>query len=276
MALPALNSGSGDLWPRLASAAVLAPLALAVAYVGPPVFEAALIAVAGVLAWEWTALCGSHRASLMRVLLTLVAAAAVLLVAADEMWPAVIAIGAGALVAAALEGDDAEGKGKRPWMALGVVYIAVPVAALEWLRLAPHGRELVVWLLIVVWASDTIAYVFGRTFGGAKLAPSISPKKTWSGLAGAVIGAAAGGGFCALAFGADDAAGFALMAALFGLVGQGGDLMESAIKRRFGVKDTSRIIPGHGGLFDRLDAFMAVVVLAAAARAAGWTGGTTW
>jgi phosphatidate cytidylyltransferase len=276
MALPARNSDSGDLWPRLASAAVLAPLALAVAYVGSPAFEAALIAVAGVLAWEWTALCGSHRASLMRALLTLVAAAAVLLVATDEIWPAVIAIGAGTLVAAALEGDDAEGKGKRAWMAIGVVYIAVPMAALEWLRLAPHGRELVAWLLIVVWASDTVAYVFGRTFGGPKLAPSISPKKTWSGLAGAVIGAAAGGGFCALAFGADDAAGFALMAALFGLVGQGGDLMESAIKRRFGVKDTSRIIPGHGGLFDRLDAFMAVVVLAAAARAAGWAGGTTW
>lgn len=276
MALPALNSGSGDMWPRIASAAVLAPLALAVAYAGSPAFEAALIAVAGLLAWEWTGLCGSRRGSLMCALLTLAAAAAVLFVAADELGSAVIAVVAGMLAAVVLEGDDAEGQGGRAWMALGVVYIAVPLAALEGLRLAPHGRELVIWLLVVVWASDTVAYVFGRAFGGLKLAPSISPKKTWSGLGGAVLGAAAAGGLIALALGADDAADFALMAALFGLVGQGGDLVESAVKRRFGVKDTSRLIPGHGGLFDRLDAFLAVVVVAAGARALGWTGGTTW
>jgi phosphatidate cytidylyltransferase len=177
----------------------------------------------------------------------------------------------GAIIVSAIEGT-----GRRAWMAAGSVYIALPLAACEWLRDAPHGREMVLWLLIVVWASDTVAYLFGRTLGGPKLVPAISPKKTWSGLGGAVIGAALAGGALAHAFGWSDPLGMISMAAIFGLAGQGGDLMESSIKRRFGVKDTSRLIPGHGGLFDRLDAFLAVVVLAALFHFLGWSGEAAW
>jgi phosphatidate cytidylyltransferase len=274
MAQPALNPAGGDLTARVASAAVLAPLALAVAYIGVPMFEAAIALIAGVLAWEWTALCGSRRPTILRALLAATAIAAVLVVAMGAPWLAAGIIAAGAGLAFVGEGSAEEGR--RAWMALGAVYIAVPLAACESLRLAPHGRELVIWLLLVVWASDTVAYALGRALGGPKLAPAISPKKTWSGLAGAVIGAAVVGGVGAHTLGLGEPAAMTGVAGLFGLAGQGGDLMESAVKRRFGVKDTSRLIPGHGGLFDRLDALLVVVVLAAVFRAVGWPGGESW
>lgn len=272
MAQPALNTGSGELLPRIASAAVLAPLALAVTYAGKPVFEGALAVVAGVLAWEWTAMCGSGRPSLVRALLMLTSVAAVLAVMVGvPMYVPVIAA-AGAAGAAIVEGGD-----RRAWMAAGAVYIAFPLAACEWLRLSgAFGREIVIWLLIVVWASDTVAYLFGRTLGGPKLAPAISPKKTWAGLVGALVGATLAGALVAYALGSRDPLAMAGVAAVFGLAGQGGDLIESAVKRRFGVKDASRLIPGHGGLFDRMDALMAVFVVAALARLAGWQGGGSW
>lgn len=276
MALSALDTVRGDFLSRVASAAVLAPLALMFAYLGSPVFEAALGLIACVLAWEWTSLCGSRRLKVMRVLLALTAIAAVLGVKAGMPVLAGAIIAAGTIAAGAVEGSINGMDRRRAWMAAGVVYIALPLAAFEWLRLTPHGREIVIWMLIVVWASDTVAYLFGRAFGGPKLAPEISPKKTWSGLCGAMIGAALAGAVVARVLGAGDPVGLTAMAAIFGLTGQGGDLLESTVKRRFGVKDTSRLIPGHGGLFDRLDALLAVVVLAALLRFLGWSGEAIW
>jgi phosphatidate cytidylyltransferase len=276
MALSALKTVRGDFLLRVASAVVLAPLALAVAYVGSPAYEAALMLIAGVLAWEWTILCNSRRPAVTRALLATTAFAAVLAVMAEAPMLAGAVIAAGALAAGAAEGDANGAGGRRAWIAVGAVYIALPLAACEWLRVAPHGREIVIWLLTVVWASDTVAYLFGRAFGGPKLAPAISPKKTWSGLGGAVIGAAMAGVLVAQALGSNDQLGMGATAAVFGLAGQAGDLLESSVKRHFGVKDTSRLIPGHGGLFDRLDALLAVVVLAALFHFLGWSGGAIW
>ncbi len=272
MAQQALNMGGGDVFPRIASAAVLAPLALAVAYVGTPLFEGALAVIAGILAWEWTSMCGSRRPVLIRVLLILTAVAAIFAAMIGALFYAAASIAVGAVTSAIAEDGD-----RRAWMATGAVYIALPLAACEWLRVSSaSGREIVIWLLIVVWAADTVAYIFGRTFGGPKLAPSISPKKTWAGLAGAGFGAALAGGGLAYTLGLGDPLGMVGMAAILGLVGQGGDLMESSVKRHFGVKDASKLIPGHGGLFDRMDALMAVIVIAACARLAGWQGGEPW
>lgn len=272
MAQQALNMGGGDVLPRIASAAVLAPLALAVAYAGTPLFEGALAVIAGVLAWEWTSMCGSRRPALIRALFTLTAVAAVFAAMVGAPFYAAAFIAAGAASSAVAEG------GEHPlWMSAGAVYIALPLAACEWLRVSgAFGREIVIWLLIVVWAADTVAYIFGRTIGGPKLAPSISPKKTWAGFAGAGVGAALAGAGSAYALGLGDQLGMTGMAAILGLAGQGGDLMESAVKRHFGVKDASQLIPGHGGLFDRMDALMAVFVIAACARLAGWQGGEPW
>lgn len=272
MAPPAPDRANGDLLPRIASAAVLAPAALAIAYVGAPIFELALAAVAGILAWEWTRLCDSRRPALLMILLTLVAVIAVGAVVVGKPRYAALVIPVGAAAAFLAEGSE-----RRLWMMGGAAYIALPLAALEWIRVStPAGRDLVVWILLVVWASDTFAYIVGRTVGGPKLAPAISPKKTWAGLFGACAGAAAAGAIVAMAMGARELAVAAALAAGLGVLGQGGDLLESSVKRHFHVKDASGIIPGHGGLLDRMDALLAAVLGVAVARLAGWHGGGGW
>ena len=272
MAPPVSNAASGEVFPRIASAAILAPIALAVAYVGAPVFELALAGIAGVLGWEWTKLCGSRRPSLLATLLALTAAASALAVAVGMTNIAAFIIVIGAVAAFLIEGGD-----RRIWMMGGAVYIALPLAALEWIRISsPSGRDTVLWLLLVVWASDTFAYILGRAVGGPKLAPAISPKKTWAGLVGAVAGAVGVGALVAFGLGARDVVAVAVLAAILGVLGQGGDLLESSVKRRFQVKDASRLIPGHGGLLDRMDALLAAVVGVAIARMAGWQGAGAW
>ncbi len=143
----------------------------------------------------------------------------------------------------------------------GALYIILPLAALVWLRAdAQWGRATLFWLFALVWSADTGAYAFGRIIGGARLAPKISPNKTWAGLVGAVLCAAAAGAVTAYLVQAGT--GFALLvlfSAFLGAVDQAGDLLESAVKRHFGVKDTGRLIPGHGGLLDRADGLLAVV-----------------
>jgi phosphatidate cytidylyltransferase len=147
--------------------------------------------------------------------------------------------------------------------AAGIPYAGIGGLSLLWLRLQPeHGLSATLFLVAVIWGTDIGAYIAGRLFGGAKMAPRISPGKTWSGAAGGLII----GGFC----GAILAGNFHLIAPaalltgfLLSIFAQAGDLLESAIKRHLGVKDSGNTIPGHGGLFDRLDGFLAAAPLAA-------------
>jgi phosphatidate cytidylyltransferase len=144
----------------------------------------------------------------------------------------------------------------------GLVYTGLAILALGWLRLNPDaGRAILLFLLFVVWSSDVGAYVAGRLFGGRKLAPSISPGKTWSGAAGGLAAAILVGFFGALLWRGPILPGILASMAL-GVASQLGDLLESGAKRRFGVKDSGRLIPGHGGLLDRLDGLMAASLLA--------------
>ena len=154
--------------------------------------------------------------------------------------------------------------GAPSWLAIGLVYIAAPCIALVWLRAEPHGRETIIWLLAVVWATDIGSYFAGRRLGGPKLAPRISPGKTWSGLAGGVVCAAAVGLVAAALPGVAHPWRLAVTSALLALVAQGGDLWESMVKRRFHAKDSGALIPGHGGVLDRLDGLMAAAVVTAA------------
>ena len=149
--------------------------------------------------------------------------------------------------------------------AAALCYAGFAAIALAFLR-GDDGAGLrsMLFLFAVVWATDIAAYAVGRTLGGPKLAPSISPGKTWSGaIGGAVAGIAAGLGTAALA-GIGITGLLAATALLLTIVSQAGDLFESAVKRHFGVKDSSNVIPGHGGLLDRLDGFVAAIVIAAA------------
>ncbi|MCW5737508.1 MAG: phosphatidate cytidylyltransferase [Enhydrobacter sp.] len=158
-------------------------------------------------------------------------------------------------------------RGRPIAFGLAVLYSVAALLALLWLRHQPtYGRETIIWILACVWATDIGAYFVGSLAGGAKLAPSISPSKTWSGLVGGMCFSAVISAACGLAF---DAGGtFMLVAAglVIAVVAQGGDLLESAAKRRAGVKDSGSIIPGHGGVLDRIDGLIAALIFIAAIR----------
>lgn len=167
--------------------------------------------------------------------------------------------------------------GRLAWLAGGLLYIAVPCWALLYLRADPvAGTETLFWLLAVVWAADTGAYAFGRWIGGPKMSPVISPKKTWSGLIGGVGSAGVVGAVTAIILEKHGFLGLSGWSAVIGGVSQAGDLAESWVKRHFGVKDTSGIIPGHGGLFDRVDGLLAAAVAVAAITLAGNGSFLTW
>jgi phosphatidate cytidylyltransferase len=163
----------------------------------------------------------------------------------------------------------------RPFIRiLAVLYALTAVVALLWLRHQPAlGRETIVWIVLCIWATDTGAYVVGRAAGGAKLAPRISPSKTWSGLVGGMAWAAVASAAVGYAFGLGETIPLAMIGAGLAVVGQIGDLLESAAKRGAGVKDSGTLIPGHGGLLDRVDGLVAVLVVVALVRLAvggGW------
>ena len=156
------------------------------------------------------------------------------------------------------------------WKVAGFVYALLPALALLWIRERDaHGLELLVWVFLVTWATDIGAYFAGRQFGKRKLAPAISPNKTWAGLYGGIVAAVLVAGAWAIATGLGGA--LLLLAPLFAAAAQGGDLFESWMKRRAGVKDSGTWLPGHGGLLDRLDGLVPVAVLTAAVQLLGLT-----
>ena len=159
------------------------------------------------------------------------------------------------------------------WQVAGFVYALVPALALLWIRerfsigSAPLGLELLLWVFVTTWSVDIGAYFAGRSIGGPRLAPSISPNKTWAGLIGGMIAAALFGGLWAWLLQLPSI--LILLAAPFAAAAQGGDLFESWLKRRGGVKDSGEWLPGHGGALDRLDGLVVVATLTAGAMMAG-------
>ena len=148
-----------------------------------------------------------------------------------------------------------------------ILYSLAAVLALLWLRHHPgYGRETILWVLACVWATDIGAYFIGSYAGGARLAPSISPSKTWSGLVGGICASAVVSAACGLAFKTGDAPVLAIAGVGIAVVAQGGDLLESSAKRRAGVKDSGSLIPGHGGILDRIDGLIAALVFVAILR----------
>jgi phosphatidate cytidylyltransferase len=158
-------------------------------------------------------------------------------------------------------------RGRPVAFALTVVYSIAALLALLWLRHQPaYGRETIIWILACVWATDIGAYFIGSYAGGAKLAPSISPSKTWSGLVGGMCFSAVVSAACGLAFDAGETLILAVTGLAIAVIAQAGDLLESAAKRRAGVKDSGNLIPGHGGVLDRIDGLIAVLVFVAVLR----------
>jgi len=246
-----------NLLMRIAAAVVLAPLAIAIAYAGGWLW-ACLVTLAAIgLYLEWLTIVGA--AGEMRVAASGVVALAIagLCLATARIDAALVVLAIG-FVAIALISPQ-----RRGWTAAGFLYAAAAEIASVLLRLDPaKGFVALMLVLLVVWVTDIGGYFAGRGIGGPKLWPRVSPKKTWAGAVGGFIASlAVAGGFAAFDLGKTGP--LLLMGAMLSVVSQLGDLFESAVKRRFGVKDSSHIIPGHGGLLDRLDGFVAAVVMAA-------------
>lgn len=248
------------LLTRILSAAVLAPLVLLAVWLGG-LWLVGLVAVAGgVMGWEWARLCNGGRLGSAGIIAiaTLATIAPAFALAPPTTAPSVLGLGAALAAGFALAG----GTRHDAWLPLGMVYIGFACLSLLWLRALPEGgREVVFWLLAVVWATDTGAYFAGRAIGGPRLAPRISPNKTWAGLIGGALAAALVGVIAAGLAGRDP-----MLPVVGGMVlavvAQGGDLLESWCKRRFGVKDSGHIIPGHGGILDRVDGLLAALPVA--------------
>lgn len=255
---------NASLLHRIVSAVILVPPVLAIVYFGSPYFELLVVLAAAGMSYEWARLCGGGEVRpmgwMLLALVLLILAAAI--AGPDRVAVGLLAVGAAGLYLTARSGEG----GHAVWLAGGVFYVAVPSIACLWLRADSNtGMALFFWLLGVVWTTDIAAYVFGRTIGGAKLAPAISPNKTWAGLLGAIFCAGLAGWGAARGLGLPKAVLLGGFGAVLAIVAQTGDLAESAIKRHFGVKDTGTLIPGHGGLLDRLDGLMAaapVIMLA--------------
>ena len=273
MAQPAADARKGDLALRVISALVLAPAVIAATWFGAPWFEILIGAMMAVAGWEWCRLTSVSSPPAWALIIGCGPAAALVALVAGA--GAAFTVAAGCVVAAAVaEAVRAPGSAWRA--GAGVAYLTVPAISIVWVR-EDSGAWAVVWLLLVIWATDSAAYFVGRAAGGPLLAPRLSPKKTWSGLAGGVSAAAAVGVGVGSHVSTVSPIALGAMGGLLALAGQLGDLLESALKRAFHAKDTSRVIPGHGGVLDRIDGLLsAAPVLAVAIYAWRETGGALW
>ena len=249
---------TSELGKRIASGIVMAALAIGVVMLGGWPFALFWAAAALGVFWEWSTIVTGGAAAVRA------AGAAALIIAAlaagaGQLYAAVLVLATGAAGVAGVCAPS-----RRLWGAAGIAYAgAVLIAPVALRRDQESGLVAILFLFAVVWATDILGYFIGRAIGGAKLAPHVSPKKTWSGACGGTLGALAAGVAIVYIAGNAAPAPAACIALVLSIVSQAGDLFESAVKRRFGVKDASHVIPGHGGLMDRLDGFIAAASVAA-------------
>ncbi len=248
-----------ELSQRVISGVILAMVAIGALWIGGWVFTIFVIVLAGIGLWEWTGICGAAGPLWLR---TGFVAALVLGLAlahiGNHSWALALLAGAAALALSTSCIRRAYG-----WAALGFTYVAIPSIALIAFRQAgADGLPIIVFVALIVWATDIAAYFGGRAIGGPKLWPRVSPKKTWSGAAFGLAGAVLVAVVFHVVSGTGSGAAALSLAALLSFGAQAGDLAESAFKRRFGVKDSGTIIPGHGGVLDRVDGLYVALALA--------------
>ena len=253
-----------DFARRLASGLAMAAIVALFTFSGPLPFALLVVVVALLVSWEWGRLVHGPDAGLPVAVLIGTTAVSGLLAAFDLVGLGLLALPIGAILATLLS------LGRNSFFsAAGVFYAGFPAVAAIWLRYdEAFGLQAVIFLILIVVTADTAAFVCGRLLGGPLLSPSISPKKTWAGFIGALVASAIVGGLFTLAVPDGSVTRLAATGAVLALVAQAGDLAESALKRRFGAKDAGSILPGHGGVMDRVDGLLAAISAAGLAAAA--------
>lgn len=248
-----------DLGPRVLSAAVLGAVSIGLTIWSPASFAVLVSVLAAGMCWEWGRVVRGNDGDIVLAAHLVGAVTAALLAAAGLVVLALVALGIATVVTFALAGRE-----RKLHSALGVLFVGLPSVALIWLRGdGALGLTAVLYALVVAFTTDTAAFFAGRTFGGPKLWPRVSPNKTWSGFLVGVGCAALAGFLFARYTQIGDPMRLGLLGLGLGVISQGGDLLESGLKRHFGVKDASGLIPGHGGVMDRMDSISAVAVAAA-------------
>jgi phosphatidate cytidylyltransferase len=256
-----LRAGSlrgSELALRVCSALVLVPLAIGTAYLGGWPFALFWGAAAIGVLWEWSSLVARHEQFSTLLAGGASLALAVVLVATGHVLPALIVVAMGALGAASLTLAE-----RRTWVAAGIPYAGVLAIGPIILRSdGEQGFLAVLFLFAIVWTTDIGAYFVGRAFGGPKLVPRVSPNKTWAGAIGGLLASVVVAVVVAKMAALTSLFALAMVAVVLSVLAQAGDLFESFLKRRFDAKDSSHLIPGHGGLMDRLDGFVTASVAA--------------
>jgi phosphatidate cytidylyltransferase len=256
-----------DLGIRTLSSAILIPAILLDVWLGDTWFHLLVALLAVMMAHEWTNIV-HDRSSAQFALHAAAGLCGAFMPLSFDLPPTLAVIAVIAIMSTTLAVMQKRKLGI--WVLAGVPYVGLPAMAFVILRGSTQsGMLTIMWLFAVVWAADICAYFAGRLIGGPKLAPRISPKKTWAGLWGAIAGGLAAGITFGYMAGAANLVWLALLGGMLALVEQMGDLFESALKRHYGVKDSGRLIPGHGGVLDRVDGLVAAsLVLAAIVTAA--------
>ncbi|HSR81019.1 MAG TPA: phosphatidate cytidylyltransferase, partial [Hyphomicrobiaceae bacterium] len=242
-----------DFALRVASGVAMAAVAAVCTLAGTLSFAVLVVVVTLVLSWEWGRLVHGREADLVIAVHVGAAGVAAVLAAAGFVGLGLLTLAIGAILALLLSlGTNSLFSG------FGVFYAGLPAVALIWLRSdSDLGLSAVAFLILIVVVSDTAGFLAGRLLGGPKLWPRVSPNKTWAGVIGALAASSIVGALFSLAVVHGSAMRLAIAGALLSIVAQVGDLVESAIKRRFGAKDASSLIPGHGGVMDRVDGLVA-------------------
>ncbi|MGI9355604.1 MAG: phosphatidate cytidylyltransferase, partial [Rhizobiaceae bacterium] len=246
-----------ELGLRVASAIVMLIVVLTAAWIGGWVFALVCAALSAVLFFEWLSIVSRTPFDMAEAVLTAGFIFLVLMCLIGFPVSGLITMLVfGVVMELTTKGNEQE---HVRWIGLGALYCAIPVFALPLIR-EGGGLPLLLLLFLVVWATDIAAYFAGRHFGGAKLLPAVSPKKTWSGAIGGLIGAVVMGLAFAAWTGSMALGATGVLAAFLSVASQAGDLFESWVKRRFDVKDSSNLIPGHGGFMDRVDGLVAAAL----------------
>ena len=242
------KSKLNSLLKRAISALVLAPVVVGAILYGWSSTGCLLLFISALLAWEWATMVPNKNQIVYALAYMMAAACTVSF--ASIAYTLLIMFGVCCFIAL-----KAKGESYRKLLVLGVPYITLGVGSLVWFYVI-FGTLLTLWLIVSVWAVDIGGYVVGSTLKGPKLAPRISPHKTWSGLGGAILFSVLISMLFAHLFYGDEYRSFAILGAVLAIIAQCGDLLESKVKRYLGVKDSSNLIPGHGGIFDRIDGLL--------------------